>query len=66
MKDMQQIVPSLWFDQETEEAINYYVPPSTARRTKCAIPGSSVSPVTRKAWKFRGGTNGRQDHHCHL
>jgi predicted 3-demethylubiquinone-9 3-methyltransferase (glyoxalase superfamily) len=25
MNDMQKIVPSLWFDQETEEAVNFYV-----------------------------------------
>ena len=25
MSDSQQIVPSLWFDQETEEAVNFYV-----------------------------------------
>ncbi len=25
MNDLQQIVPFLWFDQETEEAINFYV-----------------------------------------
>jgi predicted 3-demethylubiquinone-9 3-methyltransferase (glyoxalase superfamily) len=25
MNDMQKIVPSLWFDQETEEAVNFYI-----------------------------------------
>jgi len=25
MNDMQKIVPSLWFDKETEEAINFYI-----------------------------------------
>ena len=25
MNDMQKIVPSLWFDKETEEAVNFYV-----------------------------------------
>jgi predicted 3-demethylubiquinone-9 3-methyltransferase (glyoxalase superfamily) len=25
MNEMQQIVPSLWFDQETEEAVNFYI-----------------------------------------
>ena len=25
MKNMQKITPSLWFDQETEEAVNFYV-----------------------------------------
>ena len=25
MNDMQKLVPSLWFDKETEEAINLYI-----------------------------------------
>ena len=25
MSDIQKIVPSLWFDKETEEAVNFYV-----------------------------------------
>lgn len=25
MNDVQKIVPSLWFDKETEEAVNFYI-----------------------------------------
>jgi predicted 3-demethylubiquinone-9 3-methyltransferase (glyoxalase superfamily) len=45
MKDMQQIVPSLWFDQETEEAINFYV--STFNGAPHKVRDSRIIRITR-------------------
>ena len=44
-------MPSLWFDKETEEAVNFYVSIFNGSPHKNAIPRSSASPAMRKAWK---------------
>lgn len=55
MKDMQQIVPSLWFDQETEEAINFYV--STFNGAPHKVRDSRIISITRyeKGMEVPGG-----------
>jgi predicted 3-demethylubiquinone-9 3-methyltransferase (glyoxalase superfamily) len=45
MNDIQQIVPSLWFDKETEEAVNFYV--STFNGSPHKRRDSKIISITR-------------------
>jgi predicted 3-demethylubiquinone-9 3-methyltransferase (glyoxalase superfamily) len=45
MNAMQKIVPSLWFDQETEEAVNFYV--STFKGSPHKSGDSRIISITR-------------------
>jgi len=45
MNEMQKIVPSLWFDKETEEAVNFYV--STFNGSPQKGRDSKIISITR-------------------
>ena len=55
MSDTQQIVPSLWFDKETEEAVNFYV--SVFNGSPHKRPDSRIISITRyeKGMEVPGG-----------
>ena len=60
MNTMQKIVPSLWFDQDTEEAVNFYIDIFNGSPHKGA--DSKLISLTRyeKGMDVRSGPDGGQ------